>query len=393
MEALCYSASMRRWSFRLAILVAVVAVTWLLRQTVLASDPIQVRVETVERGQVEATITNSRAGTVTARRRARLSPEVGGQVLALPFREGDRVSKGDIVLELDAGTQNANLILRQRELDAARAEENRACVSSERSRREMERVKRLADDQIVSLDLLDAAESAYSAAGATCTAAAAQSARARAAVALSRTELAKTILRAPFDGVIAELTVEVGEWATPSPPGIFIPAVLDIIDLSSIYISAPMDEVDSARIRTGQAVRATIDSHRGKEFPARITRVAPYVLDIQEQNRTVEIEAELDDSDFASELLPGTSADLEVILEIREDVLRIPTAALIQGNKAMVIEEGVLHERQLEVGIRNWNFTEVSSGLAAGESVVVSLDQAGIEDGASAEAVSATDKK
>lgn len=384
---------MRRWSFRLAILIAVVAVFWLLRQTVLASDPIQVRVETVERGQVEATITNSRAGTVTARRRARLSPEVGGQVLALPFREGDRVSKGDVVLELDAATQRANLILRQRELDAARAEENRACVSSERSRREMERVKRLADDQIVSLDLLDAAESAYSAASASCTAAAAQSARARAAVALSRTELAKTVLRAPFDGVIAELTVEIGEWTTPSPPGMLIPAVLDIIDLSSIYISAPMDEVDSARIRAGQAVRATIDSHRGTEYPARITRVAPYVLDIQEQNRTVEVEAELEDSEFASQLLPGTSADLEVILEVREDVLRIPTAALIQGNRAMVIEDGVLRERQLEVGIRNWNFTEVSSGLAAGEAVVVSLDQAGIEDGASAEAVAGTDKR
>lgn len=384
---------MRRWSFRLAILIAVVAVFWLLRQTVLAPDPIQVRVETVERGQVEATITNSRAGTVTARRRARLSPEVGGQVLALPFREGDRVSKGDVVLELHAGTQKANLILRQRELDAARAEENRACVSSERSRREMERVKRLADDQIVSLDLLDAAESAYSAAGASCTAAAAQSARARAAVALSRTELAKTVLRAPFDGVIAELTVEIGEWTTPSPPGMLFPAVLDIIDLSSIYISAPMDEVDSARIRAGQAVRATIDSHRGTEYPARITRVAPYVLDIQEQNRTVEVEAELEDSEFASQLLPGTSADLEVILEVREDVLRIPTAALIQGNRAMVIEDGVLRERQLEVGIRNWNFTEVSSGLAAGEAVVVSLDQAGIEDGASAEAVAGTDKR
>jgi len=384
---------MRRWSFRLAILIAVVAVIWLLRQTVLASDPIQVRVETVERGQVEATITNSRAGTVTARRRARLSPEVGGQVLALPFREGDRVSKGDVVLELHAATQRANLILRQRELDAARAEENRACVSSERSRREMERVKRLADDQIVSLDLLDAAESAYSAASASCTAAAAQSARARAAVALSRTELAKTVLRAPFDGVIAELTVEIGEWTTPSPPGMLIPAVLDIIDLSSIYISAPMDEVDSARIRAGQAVRATIDSHRGTEFPGRITRVAPYVLDIQEQNRTVEVEAELEDSEFASQLLPGTSADLEVILEVREDVLRIPTAALIQGNRAMVIEDGVLRERQLEVGIRNWNFTEVSSGLAAGEAVVVSLDQAGIEDGASAEAVAGTDKR
>lgn len=383
---------MRRWILRIGIPVGVVALIWGLRMTVLAPDPLEVRVEAVAKGRVEATITNSRAGTVTARRRARLSAEVGGQVLALSFREGDRVSKGDILLELDARTQEANLVLRQRELEAARAEENRACISSERTRREMERVKRLADDQIVSVDLLDAAESANSAAAAACTAASAQSARAGAAVSLTRTELSKTVLRAPFDGIIAELTVEVGEWTTPSPPAMPIPAVLDMIDPSSIYISAPMDEVDSARIQAGQAVRATIDSHRGREFSATITRVAPYVLDIQEQNRTVGVEAELDDDEFASTLLPGTSADLEVILETKDDVLRIPTAALLQGNKALVLDEGVLEERQIEVGIRNWNFIEVLSGLAEGEAVVVSLDQAGIEDGAKAVAVSDTDE-
>lgn len=382
---------MKRWALRFGIVLVIVAAVWLLRATVLAPDPIRVRVAPVEKGEVEATISNSRAGTVKARRRARLSAEVGGQVVKLPFREGDRVSQGDVVLELDGSTQKASLLLRRRELEAAAAEENRACVSADRSRREMERVQRLAEDQIVSLDLLDSAESAHSAASAACTAASAQTARARAAVELSRTELSKTVLRAPFAGVVAELSIEVGEWTTPSPPVVMVPAVIDIIDPTSIYISAPMDEVDSARIRAGQAVRATIDSHRGREFAARITRVAPYVLDIQEQNRTVEVEAELEDASFAAQLLPGTSADLEVILEERKDVLRIPTGALVEGNRAIVLENGVLRERALEIGIRNWNFTEVESGLDAGELVVVSLDQAGIVDGAEAEAASEAD--
>lgn len=382
---------MKRWALRFGIVLVIVAAVWLLRATVLAPDPIRVRVAPVEKGEVEATISNSRAGTVKARRRARLSAEVGGQVVKLPFREGDRVSQGDVVLELDGSTQKASLLLRRRELEAAAAEENRACVSADRSRREMERVQRLAEDQIVSLDLLDSAESAHSAASAACTAASAQTARARAAVELSRTELSKTVLRAPFAGVVAELSIEVGEWTTPSPPVVMVPAVIDIIDPTSIYISAPMDEVDSARIRAGQAVRATIDSHRGREFAARITRVAPYVLDIQEQNRTVEVEAELEDASFAAQLLPGTSADLEVILEERKDVLRIPTGALVEGNRAIVLENGVLRERALEIGIRNWNFTEVESGLDAGELIVVSLDQAGIVDGAEAEAASEAD--
>lgn len=384
----CYSFPVR-WVGRIGIVLAIVLAIWLLKTTVLAPDPVEVRLATVERGTVEDTITNSRAGTVKARRRAKVSPEVGGQIRRRHFIEGDRVQAGDVILELDTRSQDAGLTLRAREADAARAEEKRACLAADRARREMERVEKLAADQIVSLDLLDGAESAYSTATAACESARAQTARARAAVDLARTDIEKTIVRSPFDGIIAEITVEVGEWTTPSPPGMPIPAVLDVIDPSSIYISAPMDEVDSARIAVGQKVRATIDSHRGREFAAQITRVAPYVLDIQEQNRTVEVEAELEDSEFASTLLPGTSADLEVILETRDNILRIPTAALMEGNKALVFNEDHLEERALETGIRNWNFTEVASGLEEGERVVVNLDQTGMVDGA--EAVLASD--
>jgi HlyD family secretion protein len=160
--------------------------------------------------------------------------------------------------------------------------------------------------------------------------------------------------------------------------------VIDLIDPRSIYLSAPMDEVDSARIREGQTARVTVDSHPGRHFPARVVRVAPYVLDRLEQNRTVEIELELDDAGVASTLLPGTSADAEVILSAREDVLRIPTAALLEGGKALVLERGRLVERALTLGLRNWDFTEVRSGLAPGERVVVSLDRPEIKAGARA---------
>jgi HlyD family secretion protein len=375
---------MRTWLIRIGVLVAIVAAILVLRATVFAPDPLEVRVRVVQPGLVEETVTNSRAGTIKARRRASLSSEVGGQVVELPFREGDQVTAGDVVLRLDDSLQQARLVLSRRERDTARAEQNRSCVAADRAQREYERVARLAAEKIVSVDLLDQSESAHATARAACEAAGTEVARAAASVSLSQIELSKTVLKAPFDAVIAEVSVEVGEWTTPSPPGIPMPAVLDILDATSIFISAPMDEVDSASIRVGLSTRVTVDSHRGREFPGRVTRVAPYVLDVQEQNRTLEVEVELDDAGIISELLPGTSADIEVILSAKNDVLRIPTNALMEGSRVFLLVGGVLEQRDLEIGIRNWNFTEVVSGLSAGDQVVVSLDNPDIEDGAEA---------
>jgi HlyD family secretion protein len=216
---------------------------------------------------------------------------------------------------------------------------------------------------------------------AACEAAAAGAERGVAAEALARIEVRKHRLLAPFTGVIARLSVEVGEWTTPSPPGLPIPPVVDFIDTSSLYVSAPMDEVDSARIRAGQRARITVDSHPGRAFAGRVVRVASYVLDVEAQNRTLDVDAELDDPDVGTTLLPGTSADVEVILDVREDVARIPTAALLEGGKVLVVEGDRLAERAVSTGVRNWDFTEVLSGVAPGESVVASLDRPEIQAG------------
>lgn len=378
---------MRRWIVRIAVLVGVILVIVLLRATVLAPKPIQVLVEPVERGHVEETVTNSRAGTVTARRRAKLSPEIGGQVIELPYREGDHAEAGSVVLRLEDSAQRARLDLSARDQEAASAERERVCLTAQRSVREYERMKRLADESIVSDDLLDEMESTREASLAACKAAEANVSRARAAVGVAQAELARTVVRAPFSGIVAEVSTEVGEWTTPSPPGVPIPPVIDILDPSSIYISAPMDEVDSARIITGRPVRITVDSYRNESFPGVVKRVAPYVLDIEEQNRTVEIEVVMDDEEFAARLLPGTSADVEVILEVRGDALRVPTAALLEGSKVLVVDNGVIAEREIETGLRNWDYTEVLDGLNEGDEVIVSLDRAEVKPGVEAEVV------
>ncbi|HZL99655.1 MAG TPA: efflux RND transporter periplasmic adaptor subunit, partial [Planctomycetota bacterium] len=370
---------LRRWLIGSAI---VAAAAVLGRQTLLAPQPVPVRAAPAERGLVEWTVTNSQAGTVQARRRARLSPGTSGVVTELLVERGARVRRGDVLLRLDAATQSAELALARRAQAVAEANQARACIAAERTRRELERNRTLAAEGLVSVDVLDGLESSWHMAAAECDVAKAEVLRAQAAVDVARAEFDKTALLAPFDAIVAEVPVEVGEWTTPSVPLLAAPDVVEAIDTSSIYVSAPMDEVDTARLRPGLPVRVTVDSRPGETFPGRIVLVAPYVKDLEQQNRTVEIEVELDDAAVASTLLPGTSADVEVVLEVRQDVLRVPAFALQEGGRVLVVEGDRLVERTLVAGRRNWDFVEVESGLEPGELVVTSLDRPEIEAGA-----------
>jgi multidrug efflux pump subunit AcrA (membrane-fusion protein) len=255
----------RLWT-RVAVVAAVVAVAVVLRFTVFAPDPVAVRVVAAQKGLVEETVTNSRAGTVKARRRAKLAPETGGRVVSLPHRRGSRVRKGDVLLRIEDSLQQGQLEVAEGDVATATAQRDQACLAADRGERERVRIERLA----------------------------------------------------------------------------------------------------------------------GQGIAAHVVEVAPYVVDRLEQNRTVEIELELDDAAVAASLLPGTSSDAEVILSARDGVLRVPTSSLLEGGKVLVLGHGRLVERALQLGLRNWDFTEVAGGLEEGARVVVSLDRPEIQAGARA---------
>jgi HlyD family secretion protein len=384
---------MRRWAIRIGVVLALVAIVVVARTTVLKPEPLEVRAAAAARGQVEETVTNSRAGTIKALRRAQISPEVGGRAVEVPRREGERVEKGDVLLRLDPTVLDAQLALSRRDLQAAQAQREQACANADRSGRELDRISRLAKDGIISTDALDQAQTAAATTRSACEAGRAGVAQAQAAIELQGRHIGQTVIRAPFSGIIADLSIEVGEYTTPSPPGMPIPPVIDLIDPESVFVSAPMDEVDSARIQPGQPVRISVDSYPGRSFPGRVLRVAPYVLDREEQNRTVEIEAGFHAMPAGVRLLPGTSADVEVILETRENVLRVPTPALLEGNRVLVVANGLLVEKKLEIGLKNWDWTEVRAGLAPGDQVVTSLDRPEVKAGAEVRIVQEVDRK
>ena len=343
--------------------------------------PLAVELTTVTTGNVEATIVNTRAGTIKACQRSNLAPIAGGQIAKIWVKEGDRVQKGQTLLELWNVDLQAHRELAQRQLAMSQERRRETCILAENARRESIRTQQLVEKGFVSSQRAEDADANARARQAGCDAAISDIKRAEAQMRVAQAGLDRTVITAPFSGVIAHISGELGEFTTPSPPGIPTPPTIDLINDSCLYVNAPMDEVDAPKIKVGQEARITLDAMPNKIFPGKIRRIAPYVTEIEKQARTVDIEVEFQQL-TEDILLVGYSADVEVILERRNEVLRIPTQAIRQNNTVWVVDaHSKLIERQLETGLSNWSFTEIRSGLKEGDQILISFDQNNIKAG------------
>ena len=344
--------------------------------------PVAVNVKEIDRGKVESSIANTRAGTVEACQRTKLSTIMGGRIEVLAVKEGDRVKKGQLLMKLWNDDQQAQNSLAATQVATAQQRMNEACLHAANAEREAARQSALREKGFISSSREDSARTEAQARRAGCEASRADIAQAQARLAASKVEQGRTVLYAPFDGTIAKIVGEVGEYSTPSPPGVPTPPAIDLIDDSCLYVKAPMDEVDAPKIQIGQPVRISLDALPKQTFPGTVKRVAPYVSAVEKQARTVDIEANFDKPEETGKLLVGYSADIEVILAVRDDVVRVPTSALLEGGRVLVAgADGKLEERQIKTGLANWEFTEVTEGLKAGERVVTSLERAGVKAG------------
>ena len=115
-------------------------------------------------------------------------------------------------------------------------------------------------------------------------------------------------------------------------------------------------------------------------------RIADYVLDLEKQARTVDIEVSFNNPEDMAVMLPGYSADAEVILRTREKVLRVPTESVIDKQQVFVFnaDSKLLELREVKIGLSNWDSTEIIEGVSEGELIVVSVDRKGVVDGADA---------
>jgi HlyD family secretion protein len=383
-----------RLAIRLALVLIVVALLAAAAWYLTRPKPVAVAVALADVGRVENTVANTRAGSVMPCRRAKLAPPTGGRIERLNVTEGDRVRPGQVLLTLWNDDLTARERLSREQMQTAKAHVREVCELAKASARDARRARDLRARNFVSQEAVERADADASAKQASCDSAGTQVAEAEARIQGSHADTDRTVLRAPFAGIVAEVNGELGEYLTPSPPGIPTLPAVDLIDDSCLFVSAPIDEVDAAQLKVGMTGRVTLDAYRGQHFAGRVRRIAPYVLAVEKQARTVEVEVEFDRPGEAKHLLVGYSADIEIVVTGHDNVVRIPTPALMPGNRVLVLSAGgVLEERKIETGLANWEFTEVKADLSRGDRVVTSLEREGVKAGARAVAEKAVAEK
>ena len=134
--------------------------------------------------------------------------------------------------------------------------------------------------------------------------------------------------------------------------------------------------------RTGMPVRISLDAFPGRTFAGRVSRIAPFVRELEKQARTVDVEVKFERVPQDLMLLSGYSADVEILLDQRQ-TLRVPTESLLEGGRVLRYDPGSGHlrEQRVELGLSNWRWSEVRGGLAAGDRILPSLQHEGLADG------------
>ena len=342
--------------------VAVAALAWWWRP-----QPTPIRLAEVGRGDVLVTVVNTRAGTIKSCQRAGLSLPGGGVVEQISVKAGERVARGDLLLTLWSDDIRADLDRARAQQALGKTQREERCSEAAYYEREANRLATLLAKNLTSRTLAEQAQNLADTRRYICRASRQQERVNEAQVAQVEARLSERRLQAPFAGVVAEVNSKLGEYMTPSPPGVAMPPVIDLIDDRCLYISAPIDEVDAARLKVGQSARVLLDAMPGRDFAATVTRIAPYVKELEKQARTVEVEAALTALPTDVPLLIGYSADLEVEVTRTTDVLRVAASSRADDGSVLRLEGDKLVRVVPRWGVENWNWIEVAEGLAAGE--------------------------
>lgn len=366
------------------IIVAVVILIGFSIYQIKQPNSIPVRLHRISTGIVQETVSNTRVGTVKACRRAYLAPGSGGEVTILNVREGDRVKPDEILLEVWNQGLKAQVALQQAEILSAKSIAEQRCQTAAGSERAANRLRQLQQhNHIVSEEAVDLALTKAQSERAACRSAKSQINVSHARLSVAEAAVERTLIRAPFAGTVAEVNAELGEFITPSPPGIPTLPAIDLIDHSCLYISAPIDEVDAPLIENGMTVCVSLDAFPKPKCSGKVRRIAPYVLEKEKQARTVEVEVALTNPEHLQQLLPGYSADIEVLIKQHDDTVRIPTEAIFEDNQVWFVDaQNRISARTIKTGLKNWHFTEVLDGLKTGDNVVLSSGREGLEPGA-----------
>jgi membrane fusion protein (multidrug efflux system) len=279
-------------------------------------------------------------GTLRSRQGVMLRPEVSGRIQALAFNDGQRVKRGQLLVQLDDTLQKAQLQQAQAQATIARTN--------------LQRSRELAAQGFVSQSAVDQNGAALEVA--------------QAQVALARAQLGRMKIVAPFDGIVGIRAVNVGDYVKDGAD------LVNIEDLSTVWVDFRLPERYLARLHQGQSAELSLDALPGRAFGARID-----ALDSQldANGRSVLVRAKVGNGDGV--LRSGMFARVRVVFDVRDEALVVPEEALVpQGNKQYLVKvvdgpNGAKVAQRLEarVGMRVPGKAEILEGVRAGDLVVV----------------------
>jgi HlyD family secretion protein len=346
----------------------------------LKKKPLSVKSVKVERGLVRDVVASSTAGEVVPAKKAVVRAELGARVIAVKHERGDRVKRGEPIVLLDAADLEARVAQAQATVAANHAQVAQAQARVAAVRRMAERAKNLAARGAGTAQLSEDTEAQLKEAEEAAKAADGLRAQASAALRVANVTRQKARIDAPFDGVLVEMKLDPGEELSPGAP------VFEIMDDSKLYVEAAVDEADVSRVRAGQPASLKLDALGGKNIDAVVSRLGPAVRKDLKGARTLPIDVDVKDPPAAMSmgLRSGMSADVEIIVAEKPDVPSLPTNVIIgRGAKRNVykIVDGFAKLTPIEVGLSNWDRTEILSGVAVGDEVVANLNMKELGDG------------
>ncbi len=372
--------------------VIVIAVVALASRAFLAKDATtaRYRTEPASRGALVAEVTAT--GTVNPVTTVQVGTYVSGPVQAIYADFNSRVTKGQLVAKIDPRPFELRVQQAEATLTNARAKVTKAQADLRYKSVNLERNKKLRAEGIVAQDLIDITASSVDQARADIALAEAEVRQDEAALAEARVNLGYTSIISPVDGVVVSRSVDVGQTVAASfqTPTLFLIAG----DLTKMQVDANVSESDIGTVHEGEPVRFTVDAYPDRTFTGRVKQVRNAPQNVQNVI-TYDVVIGADNQDLA--LRPGMTANVSIETGRRDEVLRVPSAALrfhprdagaVRGDSAQeakarvwVLRDGKPSPVAIETGLSDDSYTEVTGGaLHEGDPVIIASERTGNPD-------------
>ena len=304
-----------------AILLAMLAGAWWWSQRGAGAAEGGYRTATVERGQVRVAI--SATGTLAAISTVDVGSQISGQVTDVLVDFNDRVEAGQVIARMDPATYEAQIIQGNAAINSARANLETARATLRNAEADYARKAALAESKLVARSDLDVARAARDQARAQVDAALAQVTQQQASTQGTRLNLQRTVIRSPVDGVVLTRSIEPGQTVAAS---LQAPVLFQIAeDLSQMEIVLAIDEADIGQVKAGQDVAFSVDAFPERRFEGRVQQVR---LSATNTNNVITYPVVVTVENRDQALLPGMTVNAEIEVSRRDDVLKVPNAAL-----------------------------------------------------------------